>query len=537
MRERLTLTCTPERGTELDPAPEVELLNWFDDPYDNAVATARTCYSSKVVYPEQVSRTEEARALRDRIAESTYKAGHHTTIQHATFQFVLKKVSRQFIWSFLHQHPFYNSEQVSPRYVKVRRGHYTVPPLPSERARELFHQGAERQMAAYERLIEVLRGPVTEEYFRVFPARRRRAEKWAGALEKRLYEAARYVLPVATHAHLYHTVSGLTLHRYRRLVEHYDCPAEQRAVIGGMIRLVERVDPEFFHLADDPLPLEQTLEHELFTRFHGDGGGGALTREFVREFDQGLGGLRSKLVDWKRAGEAGLARSVRSMLGVPLAALPDAEAIRLLLDPGAHAAIAGGALNLSSHLKLTRAMHHPHYTFMKKLSHTADSQDQRHRMTPGARPILAAQTLLDEPDLVLPEVAERHGPARELFQQVARETLDRIRELRELGASPESAAYLLPNATPVRFEESGDLLAFHHKWSLRLCYLAQEEIWRASREEVLQVREVEPQIGQWIGPPCWTRKRAGETPYCPEGDRFCGIPAWSLPVAQFQRVI
>ena len=535
MRERLTAVCEPELG--LDPAPEVELVNWFDDPYDNAVATARTCYSSRVVYPEQVSKTAEARELRDRIAESTYKAGHHTTIQHATFQFVLKRVSRQLIWSFLHQHPHYNSEQVSQRYVKVRRGHYTVPPLPDDQARERFHAAAGRQMADYERLIELLRGPVADEYYRVFPARRRRAERWANALEKRLYEVARYVLPVATHAHLYHTISGLTLHRYRRLVELYDCPAEQRAVIGAMCRLVEQVDPEFFRHAPDPLRLEETLEHELFTRFHPTGDGGATSREFVREFDQRLGGRRSLLVDWKLHGQASMAQAVRSVLGVPRSALADAEAIRLVLDPGAHAAIAGGALNLSAHLKLTRVLHHPHYTFQKKLSHTADSQDQRHRMTPASRPILAAQTLLDAPDLVLPEVVERTPAARELFHESAAATLAAMRELRDRGASAESIAYLLPNATAIRFEESGDLAAFHHKWSLRLCYLAQEEIWRASREELLQVREVEPEIGAWIGPPCWTRKRAGETPYCPEGDRFCGIPAWDLPIAEFQRVI
>ena len=40
-------------------------------------------------------------------------------------------------------------------------------------------------------------------------------------MEKRVYEAARCILPVATHAHLYHTVSGLTLLRYHRLCGQY----------------------------------------------------------------------------------------------------------------------------------------------------------------------------------------------------------------------------------------------------------------------------------------------------------------------------
>src|SRR5262245_51500187 len=106
------------------PAPEVRLQSAFADPYNNAVATARTCYSSVVVTPEDVGRDESSRSQRDRIAKSTYEAGHHTILQHATFQFVLEKVSRQALWSFLHAHPFYNSEQVSQRYVRVKAGNY-----------------------------------------------------------------------------------------------------------------------------------------------------------------------------------------------------------------------------------------------------------------------------------------------------------------------------------------------------------------------------------------------------------------------------
>jgi hypothetical protein len=301
---------------------------------------------------------------------------------------------------------------------------------------------------------------------------------------------------------------------------------------------VAQVDPEFWKHADDPLPLEETLEHALFTRFHGAQADPATTRAFIREFDARLDGRRSRLVDWKQHGEASLAQSVRTVLGLPRERLSDQDALRLVLDPAEHRALAGGSLNLTSHLKLTRALHHPHFTFAKKLSHTADSQDQRHRMTPGARPILAAQVLIDDaPDLVLPEAIVRTPAAHEAMLEAAEATQAAMRRLRDLGATPEAWQYLLPNAAAVRFEESGDLLSFHHKWSLRLCFLAQEEIWRSSQEEVLQVREVHPTIGALIGPPCWTRRRAGLTPYCPEGDRFCGVPAWSQDVAEYRRLI
>ena len=113
----------------ITPEPVVRLENYFQEPYNLSIATARTCYSSKVISSEDVGRDDKAREQRDRIAESIYKAGHHTTIQHPTFQFVIEQVSRQFIWSFLHAHPFYNSEQVSQRYVEVKPEHFTIPPL------------------------------------------------------------------------------------------------------------------------------------------------------------------------------------------------------------------------------------------------------------------------------------------------------------------------------------------------------------------------------------------------------------------------
>src|SRR3954462_466351 len=129
-----------ESARLLSPAPVVRLENTFREPFNNAIATARTCYSSKVVTAADVVKDERAIALRDEIAQSTYEAGHHTTIQHAHFQFVLEKVSRhfrfglkrgsrQFLWSFLPAPPFYNSEQVSQRYVEVKPGNFVVPPL------------------------------------------------------------------------------------------------------------------------------------------------------------------------------------------------------------------------------------------------------------------------------------------------------------------------------------------------------------------------------------------------------------------------
>jgi thymidylate synthase ThyX len=527
------MSGTTTRAT-ITPEPIVRLAHYFREPYNLAIATARTCYSSRVIAPEDVDRDEAARTQRDRIAESIYKAGHHTTIQHPTFQFVLEQVSRQLIWSFLHAHPFYNSEQVSQRFVEVKPDRFTIPPL-EERARAVYLDAVQEQMATYHRLIELIRPTVAVEYRRIFPSRHLEEARWAGAIKKRAQEVARYALPVATHAHLYHTISGLTLHRYWRLCQQFDAPLEQRVVVERMVEEVRKVDAAFMALAEDPIPLEQTLEYQAFLQFHSALRNGA-TRRFLEEFDAELGGWTSKLVDSSSRAEESLAQAVRSVLGLTRDQLTTPRAIALVLDPAKNHYLAD-ALTLTTLSKLSRAMVHPHFTFKKKLSHTADSQDQRHRMVPASRPILACHFVNGVPDYIVPPLIAACPAAEELYRAAMRRTWDAMDRLLNLGTPLEHALYLLPNAFPIRFEESGDLLHFHHKWVQRLCYTAQEEIWAACRDEVRQVTARFPHIGQYLQAPCWLRAQARERPYCPEGDRFCGVAVWKLPVEAYQRLI
>jgi len=96
-------------------------------------------------------------------------------------------------------------------------------------------------------------------------------------------------------------------------------------------------------------------------------------------------------------------------------------------------------------------------------------------------------------------------------------------------------AYLLPNAFPVRFYESGDFLNFYHKWKARLCYNSQEEIFYSSLDEVIQVKEVMPELGQFLGPPCKVRENL--KPRCPEGAHFCGVKVWNLEFKDYNRII
>ena len=510
--------------------PVVKLVGAFAQPFDNAVATARTCYSSKgIISAEQVAKNPEAR---DRLARSIFEAGHHTTLQHAHFQFSLENVSRHFLWSFLHSHPFYNSEQVSQRYVEVKPNAYAVPSL-TDGQREIYQEAALAQIAAYQRLIEALTPAAAREYFRIFPARQKQ-ESAHKEVKKRAQEVARYVLPVSTFAYLYHTISGITLLRYFRLCRQLDAPAETRQVVGLMVDALLAHDANWKTVLEEPLALEETPEFAHFQSRPAPARE-ADARAFAIEFDRELDGKVSRLSDRKPGNESAVAQAVREVLGLPRARLSDQEALALALDPSKNPYL-GETMNVLTLSKLSRALHHASYTFRKKLSHAADSQDQRHRMTPASRPILTAQ-LTGEPDYIVPELITRSAVAHEIYRDSMARTWRAIAKLRELGVPAETAAYLLPNAVAVRFTESADLLNLHHKLKSRLCYNAQEEIWRASLDEARQIRDVEPTIGRYLLPPCGLRLMTSTRPICPEGERYCGVPVWKLSIDQYARVI
>lgn len=512
--------------------PEVLLINAFSNPYDNAIATARTCYSSKIVNPAEVSRDEKSSIQRDTIGKSTYLAGHHTIYQHATFQFAIERISRHCIWSFLHSHPFYNSEQVSQRYVHVSPGNFAIPPLHAK-PREIYVHAIQMLMEAYDKLQYMLKDKVEKEYLNIFCSRNLQEKRWQIEIKKKCQETARYVLPLATYAHLYHTISGLTLLRYLRICELFDVPSEQKNLVFKMADQVNQWDPNFLKFAEDTLPLIKTPEFLFYNQFNSDLS--YATSDFISEFDSSLGGYSSLLVDYQPRSEICMADAVRGVLGITKKQLGDSEAIDLVMNPAKNCYLSE-TLNLSSYSKLNRTMNHPHFTFKRKISHTADSQDQRHRTIPASRPILSKH-LTKKPDYIVPTLIKSCSVAEEYYSKIMDQLWIEIDKLINSGCDIEHVLYLLPNAFPIRSIESGSLIDYHHKWTKRLCYNSQQEIWKTCLEEVQQIKSMFPDIGRHLYPPCCIRRSSEKNPFCPEGKHFCGVPVWELGLNEFKRII
>jgi len=306
-----------------------------------------------------------------------------------------------------------------------------------------------------------------------------------------------------------------------------DTPYEQRLVVNMMVQELLNFDPNYKMVLEEPLLENYFIENT----FHRNG----TESHFIEEFDREIGSHTSKLVDYKMNSEKVVANAVREILGKTSSELSDNEAISLAIDP-AQNKIFGNSLVLTMHDKISRALYHASYTFKKKLSHTADSQDQRHRMTPASRPVIADH-IRSEPDYIIPQLAMMDADAEKLYRETIDRTWDAVNKLLSLNVSKEFASYLLPNAFPIRFTESADLLNLHHKVEMRLCYNAQEEIWQAALDEVEQIKAVHPKLGKFLLPPCTIRMLAGTKPYCPEGKRYCGVPVWNLDTSAYERTI
>jgi thymidylate synthase ThyX len=509
-------------------APRVTLRNYFAHPFDSAIAAARTCYAPRLIGPEEI--TDKQRL---NIGAATFYSGHHTVYQHAHFEFGLENISRQFVWSFLHAHPFYNSEQQSQRYVRLDRAQAYVPPVSlffDEKCKEIYEGAIVRAWNYYRELSSLLvtdARTILNDIWHIGPmSHPKRLQRIERSAEKRAIEIARYVLPLAAFTTIVHTISGIVLHRLWRMSAASDTPSEARAAIGAMVAQVKEIDAQFFDRFGTE-PLEELPEWKETSIKDSNG------ESFACEFDARLNGKTSCLVDYSPNAVRIMAESYRAVAGLTAAQCSDSEALDRLLNP-ARNLYRLETLNVGVHAPMMRALQHANYTFAKKISHTADSQDQRHRMVPGSRPLL---TLADtrEPDYITPMLLANNPRAKEVYDRAMHDAWSAKNQLLDRGVPLEIALYVLPNAKSIRLYETGSLLHLLHKWTMRTCFNAQEEIYQASMDEIAQLREVHPELTRYIGPPC--HLRAGIiTPICTEGSHFCGIKVW-LDFPNIQRRI
>lgn len=505
---------------------EVKLISYTSSHANLSAATARTCYSQKgLVLPQQMQKDEKTVQTRDRILLSTLKAGHLTTRQHSHYVFTLNNISRNIIWDFFHSHPYYNSEQVSQRYTYIDNSQdwYYLPQLSHSLTQE-YHRLHQQAHHAYLQLREILLEPIHEQLKQIHRIKAKQKPKMLLQMaQRKSAEFARYVLPVSTYARMYHSINALTLLRYYHAIGSY-AHKEVDVVILKMIQEVLKVDSSFAldlqkrELAENPmvsaaqaqqrLSVHKTLDKQI-----------SLPNEYTAllSYPQ-TDSLKNQLL----------------LQGVDLSNSGEENLWQFLLSNKLNSAISQ-TINRSGQESLFRNLNIFHFSFYQKISHTADSQEQRHRTLPGTRLSLAMQASFLK-EYIVPTVIQEHDQALQYYHSYMISLFESLQKMIE--QQPQSiafASYLLPNAYPTRSYVAGDLLNFYHKWKTRLCFNAQQEIFDLALEQVRLVKNAMPELSEFLGAPCHTRKNT--RPICPEGPHYCGVPVWKKSLDELERTI
>ena len=449
---------------------QVEFLE-VSTPSDLAVSAARTCYfPNGVVRPEKSSDWKR----KDDLLQGIFKGGHHTTLMHTHVTMMITGMSRHLIWRLLHAHPYYNSEQVSQRYAKMKIDNFVYPKDGDTLRWETFYK---QRFEDYEALIEILLPDVEA----VVPKFRRKDSR------KKAQEMARYVLPGGMSAYLYHTVNIITLLRYIAVAKVMpECRKEALEFADIVSRYLIELDPSMA-----PLVEHARQAHPVFPVFD------------MQEQKRRIGVKDEKVKVYDVVGDAAFAVNENY-----------ADVLRysqMLPDSG----VLGG------------------FSTYVRLSLSADAQNQRHRRSPAVRPALET---MYERAFYIPPIVAKNEKALALYRRSVEASYDFFETQRDrLGFG--EAVYALPNAHEIELVERNDFTSFHHKAQMRLCYNAQEEIFDIVYDQVKQLRAMNIAGAEELLPPCATRSKMKIRPTCPEGDHFCGIKVWKLEFEDYKREI
>jgi len=447
---------------------EAILISGPKNALDVSVGSARTCYSSKIVSPEKTSSWSKKTDL----AKDLYKAGHHTTLQHTHFTFMLSNVSRLSVWRFFHSHRFYNSDQQSQRYVKIDGNTFYIPDNMSDKDKNVLQALHQTLSSKYNEICEILE--------KDFQKSENRVER--NIANKKAMENARYIFPQNVKTNLYHTVNLSTLLRYYSVKSSIpDATQEIEEIVEKMIESLLVYSPELKPLFD---------QVDL------------LDRKEVRSY------YPEKEIPYYD----GVCLKNNSCHQV----LPEKNKYSFYMNEGGVSAL------------FNQPESEYHFTFDFAISLSADAQDQRHRAAMGVRPVL--MDILKEINkkdfenrIYVPDAIEKNDTAKKIYFEAIWEIYKVMQEIESVDYKP----YLIPNGFKIMVSETNNFQDFVHKAQKRLCLNSQEEIRRLTENMVNDFnRALAYEKHPLLVPPCVMRFKENVRPYCPEGDRFCGIKEW-----------
>ncbi|MBI3887829.1 FAD-dependent thymidylate synthase [Candidatus Microgenomates bacterium] len=484
---------------------------------DIASTVATQCYSPRraVFRPRQEQKSHK-------LARRILLGGHHTTRQHFQVTYAVDNVTRAAVHDTFHFPKYYNSDQQSQRYASIEVGGFQIPTNLTAEQKALYMDCGMYANTAFTRLNELLAPLVNSKLRQIWPNKPSIADK----VEKLVQENGRYVLPIAQFSTFDYSINELQLLRLFRTSKLYGTSDESRYILARMVQDLISFDPTFIEELSKPL--------EKNVGAYGPG----ITPNYCvldERFDKNLNGKNTWMEPVSIRDR--LIRITRQYLGFDETQKTDTEILKMILDPKLNTLLADvyePAINdpASSVLRLVSV------AYDTKLAYIIDAQRERHRETPGSAPMLE-RIYSGKADYMTPPIVMEHPQAKEFYDKTMAELFTKVNRCLDAGIPKELVVRLLPNAYTLRLSENGDLLNWIHRFKQRACFRAQQEIGYVTYDQMTMLLEDLPEAEQVLQAPCGIRKRASITPFCPEGDGYCGIPVYrhNLPAYENLRII
>ncbi|MDO8638213.1 MAG: FAD-dependent thymidylate synthase [Candidatus Daviesbacteria bacterium] len=155
MNERIKYSPLPETDKVRAVTPKVVLIDSTENPEQTVAVAIRQCYSAigAADLLEKISEEQRARLIRQVMA-----SGHHSTIEHAYFNFAIEGISRAASHQLV-RHRIASYSQQSQRYVEFKAGKkfdIIIAPsiLKNKELTEAFVESAENSFDLYRQFID-----------------------------------------------------------------------------------------------------------------------------------------------------------------------------------------------------------------------------------------------------------------------------------------------------------------------------------------------------------------------------------------------
>ena len=404
----------------------------------NVDVTPLASYAAKVCY------TAEAPHLGDliKVKERLFDPGHHTTLEHNHFTFLLDGVSVSSVVFGIHLNaPYYNSDQRSGRFSKM----YDSPNMDEirENLKVLYpDENIEKAVSFVQKGADIYQtqiGSLTDLAGRVIREERPLAnDKYVEANSKKFaQEQLRVFISQAMPTALVTTVNVAALAALWRVA----WSPEMRLITNKMKEEVLKVEPDISYMFD-----ETKRSHE----------------DWVPQ-------MMFEKVQTKTAPECRLLAA-----NIETGSFPKmADSVDIL--PFSPKAMGNNINRIKTEVEISTA---------------TMGQDQRHRSIKRGEPVLTGAFYV--PPLL--KMAGLEGQALEYMEEYA---------ALKKELSPNLMLSIAPYGVMARYQKEASLNALMHEQEKRLCWCAQEEIFEVARQLREQLKGSYPALADRLAPPCW----------------------------------